>query len=155
MPREDYIIRHIQMVGPFIAQIVNARRAGQEDQAIQIAMQAVEKLFGLRMDEISSYSLEAQLDHLAKGLSRNEARGRQFAYALLLKELGLSYRYRDRSDVSVSSFNAALWIALRLLVENESADGAVAELAREMLSCVPPELLDEPLKELLALAPIR
>jgi hypothetical protein len=40
-------------------------------------------------------------------------------------------------------------------MDDESADDAVTDLAREMLSCVPPESIDAPLQEYLALASVR
>ena len=149
--REDYIIRHIQMVGQFIAQMLMARKAGREDQAIQIGMQTMEQLFGLRMDAISALSLDAQLEHLAKGLPAKEARDRQFAYALLLKEVGQSYLERSRPEVAVASCKAALHIALSLILQDETVDEDMVKFARELLAQIPPEAVDAPLHEALAL----
>lgn len=150
MPAEDYLIRHIQMIGQFIAQMRQARREGREDQAIRIGLQAVERLFGGRMDELTSLPLDQQCVRLAAGFSAGEARSRQFAYALLLKELGISYRDCGRPEVATASGKAALWICLQLLVTPAPGDDGMLDLARELLAGLPPEAVDAPLQELLA-----
>lgn len=154
MGREDYIVRHLEMVRRFIAQMLKARGTGREDLAIQLGVQAVEKLFGLRMDEIVAYSMEAQYAHLAAGYSAQEGRERRFAYVLLLKELGVSYRGGPSPEIAVVSWKAALWVCLRLMMErgdnlDGDPDGAVVPLARELLARIPPEAVDAPLQEYL------
>jgi hypothetical protein len=72
-------------------------------------------------------------------------------YALLLKEAGLCYEVRDRAEIAADAFKTALHIVLGL-----AASGVVApepellELSRDLLARVPPERVDEPMKELLA-----
>ncbi len=156
MGREDYIVRHIEMVGRFIAQMLKARGAGREDQAIQLGIQAVEKLFGMGMGELSAYSMDAQFARLAASYSANEGRERQFAYALLLKELGVSYRGGSSPEIADVLFKGALWICLRLMTDGEGPqDGDVVQLAREMLASLPPDTIDAPLEEALAMASAR
>lgn len=151
MGREDYIVRHIQMVGQFIAQMLKARGAGREDQAIQLGVQAVERLFGVGMDELAACPMDEQCERLAAGYSRAEGRERQFAYALLLKELGVSYRNGPDPEIALVPWKAALWICLRLLTESgDGSDDGVLQLAREMLASIPPGAIDAPLRAALA-----
>jgi hypothetical protein len=149
--REDYFLRHVAMLRQFLAQVLKLRTAGQLEQAMTVLMQAQEKLFGLPPSEVSALGLEAQLRVLEAGVSSAEARERQMGYALLLKEAGLCYEVRDRAEIAADAFKTALHIVLGL-----AASGVVApepellELSRDLLARVPPERVDEPMKELLA-----
>jgi hypothetical protein len=148
--REDYILRHIALLRQFLAQMLKLRRAGQPEQAMMVLMQAQEKLFGRAPAEISVLSLAEQLQLLAADVSPEEARERQKGYALLLKEAGLCLTDRDRRDLAESAFKTALHIVLTLVVREETADVESMDLARDLLARIPPEQMDAPMKELLA-----
>jgi hypothetical protein len=149
--REDYFLRHVAMLRQFLAQVLKLRTAGQLEQAMTVLMQAQEKLFGLPPREVSALGLEAQMCLLEAGVPSAEGRERQMGYALLLKEAGLCYEARDRQEVAADAFKTALHIVLRVAA---SGAGAPAEdllaLSRDLLARVPPEMIDEPMKELLA-----
>jgi len=149
--REDYFLRQIAMLRQLLAQVVKLRNAGQTEQATVVLMQAQEKLFNLPPTEVSALSLDEQLRLLQSNVSAAEAREKQMGYALLLKEAGLCYSDRDRPDVAEGAFKTALHIVLRLAAAEETAPEAeLLGLSRDLLARVSPELMDEPMKELLA-----
>lgn len=149
--REDYFLRHVAMLRQLLAQVLKLRTAGQLEQAMGVLMQAQEKLFGLPPRDVLALDLEAQMRLLEAGVSPAEARERQMGYALLLKEAGLCYEARDREDVAADAYKTALHIVLRLASGDAAAPEAeLLELARDLLARVPPERVDEPMKEMLA-----
>jgi hypothetical protein len=149
--REDYFMRQITMLRQFLAQMVKLRKENKQEEATMVLMQAQEKLFNLPPAEVSARSLDEQLHLLAKGVPGAEAREKQMGYALLLKEAGLCYADRDRPEVAEGAFKSALHIVLRLAASDEAAPEAeLLELSRDLLARVSPEMMDEPMKELLA-----
>ena len=138
------------MLRQFLAQVVKLRSERRTEQAMAVLMQAQEKLFNLSGKEVSEKSLEEQMGLLAAGMSAAEAREKQMGYALLLKEAGLCYADRDRTDIAEGAFKMALHIALRLAAEGAAPEDELLELARDLLARVPLERIDEPTKELLA-----
>jgi hypothetical protein len=149
--REDYFLRHVAMLRQLLAQALKLRSAGQTEQATIVLMQAQEKLFGRPPGEVMELGLDEQMRLLETGVSPAEARERQMGYALLLKEAGLCYADRDRPEVAAGAFKTALHIVLRLAASGGPAPEAeLLELSRDLLARVPPELIDEPMKELLA-----
>jgi hypothetical protein len=148
---EDYFMRHVELLRQFLAQAIKLRSDGQADKAMMVLMQAQEKLFELPIAEVSGLNLDEQLQRLAKDLPAPQARERQLGYALLLKEAGLCFADRDRPEVAANAFKTALHILLRIASEGETApDSVTMSMARALLARIPPERIDEPIRELLA-----
>jgi hypothetical protein len=147
--QEDYIERSIAMLRRMLAQIIKLRSAGEHEQAMRVLLQAQEKLFGRPLSEVTSLPLDYQLALLAAGLSKEEFRERLVGYALLFREAGLSYWYRDRRDLAAGAFKSALHILLRASLTSSGQDEALVDLIRSTLAATPLEQIDTPIIEML------
>jgi len=147
--RDDYILRYLELIRQFLAQVVKLRDGGNLDQALRVLFQAQEKLFARPASEFITRSLDEQLQLLTIGESNENARAKRIGYALLLREAGLIYLQRDRADLGESAFQLALQIMLIVSVEAPKETEEHRPMLQDLLSRVKPEQLHPPVKELL------
>lgn len=148
--RDDYILRFIDLVGKALAQALRFRQEGKFDQALIAIVSAQEKLFARPTPEFVGLPLDEQLRLLSIGEAPESARAKCLAYASLLREAGLVYEARSRPEVAASAFQLALQTQLTIAVESGARDEKTASAIEDLLPRIPPELLQEPVKELLA-----
>ena len=149
--RDDYILRYLDLIRQFLTQAIKLRDKGSPEQALQILLQGQEKLFARPAPEFIGLSLDEQLRLLTIGETAENSRAKRLAYAMLLREAGNIYRERDRSDLAESAFQLALHVLLTVTIETPAESSPQIESIRELVSQIPPEQLQAPVKEMLQL----
>jgi len=147
--REDYILKFIALLRLAIAQMLKHREAGRYDEALFVAFNAQEKLFGRKTAELSKLSLEEMIRFLRLDETTAVGDEKVLGYADLLKETALVYEAMDRADLAASCFQLALQVTLTVVVAQKNPAGEVWASARELLARIPPEQLHAPVRELL------
>ncbi|MFA5265408.1 MAG: hypothetical protein WC378_16435 [Opitutaceae bacterium] len=137
------------MLRQFVAQIMGLRQEGQYAQALQVLVQAQERLFARPFPAFATLDIDEQLQLLSAGESKEGVREKHLGYALLLREAGLCYRALDRDDLSASALSLALHVALCIAVTDAEHCEEIADLIKELLSQVSIPTLHEPTRELL------
>lgn len=99
-PQEDYILRLAAQLREFLARIAGHRVAGQPDQALIVAMNAQERLFGCPMSEFTTWSIEEQVAHLLEGISPAEGAEKCSLYAQVLAEAARIYETRGPAPMA-------------------------------------------------------
>ena len=146
---DDYILRFIDLLRQFVAQVARQREAGQLEQALATALHAQEKLFALPAAQFLSLGIDVQLQLLAAGESAETSRAKRLGFASLLREMGLVYRARDRPDLATGAFQLSLHGFLSVGLEIGAETDGIRPAVRELLAWIPPEQLHPPVIELL------
>jgi hypothetical protein len=147
--REDYILKFIALLRQAIAQMIKQREAGRYDEALFVAFNAQEKLFGRKTAGLSKLSLEEMIRLLRLDETTGSGDEKVLGYAALLKETGLVYEAMDRADLAASCFQLALQVMLTVAVTQKPPANETWTTMRELLARIPPEQLHAPVKELL------
>ena len=150
MPSRDYVLRYLELVRQFLAEVTKLRESRKLDQALRVLLHAQEKLFARPAGEFVTLPLDEQLRLLTAGESTDNARAKQLGYAALLREAGEIYRLRDREDLAASANQIALHVMLTVAVEHPAIAAELLPEIRALLARVPADHLHAPVKELLA-----
>jgi hypothetical protein len=149
VPSRDYVLRYLELVRQFLAEVTKLRQSGKLDQALRVLLHAQEKLFARPAGEFVTLALDEQLRLLAAGETPDNARAKQLGYAALLREAGEIYRIRDRDDLALSAHQLALHVMLTVAIEHPAAAPELLPEIRTLLANVPADQLYDPVKELL------
>ena len=128
---QDYIVRHIQTIARLIARLRSkGRMLAEEDrtevnEALLLALHLQEKNFGRPAAEFLNLSADEQFDALCHSESKKSGHERCGTYVALLRETAELYAWRGNSDLALGARQLALYIALRIALD-EPADAAAA-----------------------------
>jgi hypothetical protein len=115
MPQRDYLLRLIEEAAQVIAQIAHLREEGQPGQAVNAVIDALQKLFGLSVDELGSLDTDQLFAQLTLEESPENARDKCIIFAALNNQAGLAYADRDLPALAQPAFHLALVFTLRAL----------------------------------------
>ena len=132
--REDYLMRLLAQLRELVASLGRLRAAGRHAEALQLLLQAQERLFGRTVAELAPLSLEAQLDLLVTDVPAPVAAEKCALYAALLREVAATYRERGAAALAP----AALALAAQVVL---AAAGRLRGVAPEPLAAAARELL--------------
>ena len=124
--REDYLMRMTEELCEFVARAVLLRDTGQLAQALQIAVQAQERLFARPAAEFAALPVDEQLRLLTLDESPDQARAKCLAYASILEEAGNVYQARGRDDLAASALQLALYVTADRRARRRSEGGGTA-----------------------------
>ncbi len=126
--RQDYLLRMIEELGRFVAEIRALRGGGHYDAALLTGLQAQERLFARPAQEFMTRSAEDQVHLLAVGETDANAREKCLAFATLLTEAGHTYAAREQNAIASGAYQLALHVllltALRLPAPEAAEDDA-------------------------------
>src|SRR6476469_1843991 len=89
--RRDYILRIIDEVGRLLARVVFKRRNRQPEEALQVLVQACERLFALEADKLFQFTPDQHFTMLTQDEPPEIARNKVLLYAALNAEAGQIY----------------------------------------------------------------
>jgi hypothetical protein len=115
MPQRDYLLRLIEEAAQVIAQITHLRQEGQPEQAVSAVIDALQKLFGLTVDELGTLDTDQLFGQLTLEESPENARDKCIIFAALNNQAGLAYADRDLPALAQPAFHLALVFTLRAL----------------------------------------
>jgi hypothetical protein len=127
--QRDYILRLLDQLREFLAQIVRLREAGRPDDALLAILQAQERLFGRGAALFMSLAPEEQFRVLTSGQAADEARGKCILQADLLSEMARVYAGREQQALA-----SGAWQYARMLLEltAEKFPGAGADVGERI-----------------------
>jgi hypothetical protein len=111
--RRDYILRIIDEVSRLIARIVFKRRAGADQEALEIVVQSFERLFNLQRDQLFQFTPDQQYIMLTLDEPPDVARDKVLLYAALSAEAGRTYAKMGNQRMAQATFLNALRFALK------------------------------------------
>lgn len=136
--QQDYILRHIQTISRLVARLrLKGKILAEEDrtevnEALLQAMHLQEKNFGMPAARFLELSADEQIAALRRGESPAAGRARGLTYATLLRETAELYAYRGSSDLALGARQLALYIALRIALDEPAEASAASELIRSL-----------------------
>jgi len=132
--RDDYLLRLLAQLRELLARLVRLRLAGGYDEALQLLMEAQERLFGRPVAEVAARPLEDQIAVLAKDVPAAVAAEKCALYADLLREASAIFRARGAVDLAPAALTLAAQVVLTAVGRREGATPApLAAAARELL----------------------
>lgn len=111
--RRDYILRIIDEVSRLIARIVFKRRAGADQEALEIVVQSFERLFNLQRDQLFQFTPDQQYVMLTLDEPPDVARDKILLYAALSAEAGRTYSKMGNQRMAQATFLNALRFTLK------------------------------------------
>jgi hypothetical protein len=111
--RRDYILRIIDEVGRLLARVIFKRRNRQPEEALQVLVQACERLFALEADKLFQFTPDQHFTMLTQDEPPEIARNKVLLYAALNAEAGQIYGELGNAGMSRASFLNALRFTLR------------------------------------------
>jgi hypothetical protein len=136
--QQDYILRHIQTISRLVARLrLKGKLLGEEDraelnEALLLAMHLQEKNFGRPAAEFLSLSAEEQFVALCLGESKAGGHNRCLTYITLLRDTADLYAYRGSSDLALGARQLALYLVLRVALDEPVDMPAVQALVRSL-----------------------
>src|SRR6185436_9184586 len=115
--RRDYLLRIIDEVGRILGQIIFKRRAGADQEALEMVVVGLQRLFTLDGDQIFLLTPDQHYVLLIDEDSPYDARDKVLLYAALSTEAGKIYAKQGNRMMSRASFLNALRFALRARIE--------------------------------------
>ncbi len=122
--RQDYILRLLEELGRFLAEVVKFRQAGHYEAALLTLLQAQERLFVRSVPEFMTRPIEEQVHLLVLGETAAIAREKCLAYANLLTEAGHTYRAGGQLVLAQGAYQLALHVTLLAALKLPSTDPA-------------------------------
>ncbi|MES1167721.1 MAG: hypothetical protein ABUL61_00990, partial [Oleiharenicola lentus] len=147
--RQDYILRQIELLRKFVAQVVGSSDGGGLEQALQLSFNLQEKLFAQPAAEFLQQPVDGQIASLMAGESKVTGHAKCLTYVELLQQTARLYQFRDRSDLATGARQLALQVALHVALAEPADPAAVRLLVTELLAAVDPLDLLPPVRELL------
>jgi hypothetical protein len=151
--REDYLLRLIEDLREFVTRAVALRHSDQLGQALLTVVAAQERLFARPMVEFAARPIDDQLRLLTLDESAETARGKCLAYASILQEAARVYRARGREDLAASADQLALYVLLTVALGDAAQAAELRGSIVELRARLPDDLLQAPVRELLARLP--
>jgi hypothetical protein len=138
--RQDYILRLLEELNQFLAEVARFRRAGSYDAALLTLLQAQERLFARPAEQFMALPVEDQVRLLAMDESTANARDKCVAYAALLAVAGHIYQARAQPALAHGAYQLASHVTL-LALRQFSPPESSAERARiaALLGQLPPD----------------
>jgi hypothetical protein len=121
--QQDYIIRHIQTISRLIARLrMKGKVLAEEDraevnEALLLALHLQEKNFGRPATEFLELSADEQFSSLLDGEAKALGHERCGVYVALLRDTAELYAYRGNSDLALGARQLALYMALRVAMD--------------------------------------
>ena len=140
--RQDYLLRLLDELKQFLAEVARFRRAGSHDAALLTLLQAQERLFARPAEQFMALPVEQQVHLLAVDEPAATAREKCLAYATLVIEAGQIYQAKTQSALAHGAYQLAMQVILLAPREPLSA-GDHARLAALLGQIPPAELLPE------------
>lgn len=128
--QRDYILRLIEQLRQFLAQIVHLRENGRYDEALTAIVHAQERLLGLPAERFLGVSSDEHFTLLTRGETPENAREKCLAQADLLAEIARVYAARDQAALATGA-----WRYIHELLELTAAkfpDTAAQDLGRRL-----------------------
>ena len=122
--RQDYILRLLEELGRFLAEVVKFRQTGHYEAALLTLLQAQERLFVRPVQDFMTRPVEEQVHLLVLGETAAIARDKCLAYANLLTEAGHTYRAWGQPALAQGAYQLALQVTLLAALRLPSADPA-------------------------------
>jgi hypothetical protein len=122
--RQDYVMRMIEELNQFLAEVLRFRRAGRFDAALLVLLQAQQRLFARPIDQFMAMSIEEQVRLLALDETAPHAREKCLAYANLLTEAADTYEAKDQAALAHGAHQLALQVILLAVSRFPPADSA-------------------------------
>lgn len=110
--RRDYLLRIIDEVGRMLARVVFKRSSGAYEEALEIVVQGMERLFSLERHQLFQFTPEQQRLRLTLDEPPDVARDKLLVYASLSLEAGVVYGQLANSRRAHASYWNALSFAL-------------------------------------------
>jgi hypothetical protein len=115
--RRDYILRIIDEVSRLLARVIFKRRSGDQEDALQVIVQACERLFALEADQLFQFTPDQHFVMLTENEPPEIGRDKVLLYASLNTEAGHIYTKLGNRTMARASFLNALRFALRARAE--------------------------------------
>jgi hypothetical protein len=153
--QQDYILRHIQTISRLVARLrLKGKLLGEEDraelnEALLLAMHLQEKNFGRPANEFLGLSADEQFAALCRGESKANGHTRCLTYITLLRDTAELYAYRGSSDLALGARQLALYLALRIALDEPFDLPAAQALVRGLHLLLDGADLPPPTQELL------
>lgn len=131
--QQDYILRHIQTISRLVARLrLKGKLLSDEDraevnEALLLALHLQEKNFGMPAAEFLGLSADGQFATLCRGEARAVGHERCLTYVTLLRETAELYAWRGNSDLALGARQLALYIALRVALDEPADSSATRE----------------------------
>ena len=142
--QEDYILHMIAQLRQAISQVLNYRESRRFDDALLVAFDAQEKLFGRTTAELSKLSLDELLGLLRLDETRKAGTEKVLGYAALLRETGFVYEAMDQRPMAERCFQLALQVMLSVAVEEAPRDEGLWTEMRGLLARISADRLQPP-----------
>jgi hypothetical protein len=147
--RQDYILREIDLLRQFVARLAGARDGATLEQALQLALNLQEKLFGMPAVDFLQKPVDGQVAALLANESKAAGEAKCLAYAQLLQHTAQLYEFRGRGDLAAGANQLALQVVLHVALDEPVDPGAARDLVTELLAAVDPQELHAPTREML------
>jgi hypothetical protein len=141
--KQDYLLRLLEELGQFVAEITRLRNGGSHDAALLTVLQAQERLFARPAQEFIARPVEEQVALLVIAETAANAREKCLAYARLLTEAGITYQAKDQPALALGAYRYALTM---LLLAQERLPGLDASALKERLGSLIDPLPEDDLK---------
>lgn len=141
--RRDYILRIIDEVARMLARVIFKRRSGTGEEALELVVEACERLFSLERDQLFQFTPRQHFAMLTENEPPQIARDKVLLYAGLNAEAGRVYEQQGNAPLARATRMNALRFALR--ARECASDAPLPEFApkvEELLAALGPEPLD-------------
>jgi hypothetical protein len=147
--REDYILRLIDELRQFVAQLIRLRSTDRLDEALVAAVGAQERLFARPARDFMPLPVADQLRLLTLGESPDTGRAKCLAYAEILEQAGLVYRAKSQEAFAASAFELSLCVLAHAALASPAAAAEARPAIGRLLAQHPADRLHAPVRELL------
>ena len=149
--RQDYLLRMIEELGRFAAEVTRLRRSGQHDAALFAILQSQERLFARPSAQFMGRPLDEQIRLLVIGETDANAAEKCLWYARLVLDAGLVYRDRDQAPLALGACRLALQIVDHVRGQFPEADvSEVAARVADVLAGIPASAAKTETEQMLA-----
>ncbi len=147
--RRDYIVNEIELLGQFIARLVNKRDEVGLHEAMHLALHLQEKLFAMPVAEFLRLEASGQIAALTAGESKANGQAKCLAYATLLRDTATLYRLQGRDELAAGARQLALHVTLSVALDSDSPGAPTDALVEELCAHFSHDDLHPPVRELL------
>lgn len=106
--RRDYILRIIDEVTRLLARVIFKRRAGADQEALEVMVQSCERLFSLERDQLFQFTPEQHFAMLTENEPPEIARNKVLLYGALNAEAGAIYEKMGNQQMARATLMNAL-----------------------------------------------
>lgn len=141
--KQDYILRLIEELGQFAAEITRLRDGGRYDAALLTVLQAQERLFARPAQDFIARPVEEQMTLLVIADTVPNGQEKCRAYARLLIEAGATYQAKDQPALALGAYRFALTV---LLLAQDRLPGMDASTLKDRIGSLIDPLPEDDLK---------